>query len=120
MSLREKEEIQRSYQLAYGAILGRVRYEVRRIFLRYLMFSKTSVFCRVKKSFWRDEYQDCSGNLCHIHGLVAFDKEDLSDKEFLEFVCNLQKCNLAKIFETNNLQKYVDLGVFRYGTILTS
>jgi hypothetical protein len=36
----------------------------------------------------------------------------LSDEEFLEFVCNLQKCNLAEILETNNLQKYVDLGVF--------
>jgi PIF1 helicase. len=112
MSLREKEEIKRSYELAYGAILGRVWYEVRRIFLRYLTFSKTSVFRRVKKSFWRDEYQDCSGNLCHIHGLVALDKEDLSDEDFLEFICNLQKCNLAEIFETNNLQKYVDLGVF--------
>jgi hypothetical protein len=65
MSLREKEEIKRSYELAYGAILGRIWYKVRRIFLRYLTFSKTSVFCRVKTSFWRDEYQDCSGNLCH-------------------------------------------------------
>jgi hypothetical protein len=82
MSLREKEEIKRSYELAYGAILGRIWYEVTRIFLRYLTFSKTSVFRRVKKSFWRDEYQDCSGNLCHIHGLVALDKENLSDKEF--------------------------------------
>ncbi len=42
----------------------------------------------------------------------ALDKEDLSDEEFLEFICNLQKCNLAEIFEMNNLQKYVDLGVF--------
>jgi hypothetical protein len=112
MSLREKEEIKRLYELAYSAILERVWYKVRKIFLIYLTFSKTSVFRRVKKSFWRDEYQDCSGNLCHIHGLVALDKEDLSDEEFLEFVCNLQNCNLAKIFETNNLQKYVDLGVF--------
>jgi len=112
MSLREKEEIKRSYELAYGAIFGWVWYEVRRIFLRHLTFNKTSVFCTVKKSFWSDEYQDCSGNLCHIHELVALDKEDLSDEEFLEFVCNLQKCNLAKIFEMNNLQKYVDLGVF--------
>jgi hypothetical protein len=63
MSLREKEEIKRLYELAYGAILGRVWYEVRSIFLRYLTFSKMSVFCRVKKSFWRDEYQDrCSCN----------------------------------------------------------
>ena len=52
MSLREKEEIKRSYELAYGAILGRVWYKVRRIFLRYLTFSKTSVFRRVQKSFW--------------------------------------------------------------------
>ncbi len=51
MSLREKEEIKRSYELAYGVILGRVWYEVKRIFLRYLTFSKTSVFRRVKKSF---------------------------------------------------------------------
>jgi hypothetical protein len=54
-----------------------------------MTFSNMSVFHRVKKSFWRDEYQDCSENLCHIHGLVALDKEDLSDEEFLEFVCNL-------------------------------
>ena len=31
MSLREKEEIKRSYELAYGAILGRVWYKVRSI-----------------------------------------------------------------------------------------
>jgi len=67
---------------------------------------------RVKKSFWRDEYQDCSGDICHIHGLVALDKEDLSNEEFLEFVCSLQKCNIVEIFKTNNVQKYVDLGVF--------
>ncbi len=93
-------------------ILGRVWFEVIRIFLRYLTFSKTSVFLSVKKAFWRDKYQDTSSNLCHIHGLVALDKQDLSDQDFLEFICNLQKCNLGELFETNNLQQYVDLDVF--------
>jgi hypothetical protein len=82
MSLREKEEIKRLYELANGAILGRVWYEVRRIFLRYLMFSKTSMFRRVKKSFWRDEYQDCSGNLCHIMGWLRLIRRICQMKNF--------------------------------------
>ena len=113
MHINEKIEVKRSYELAYGSVLARVWYEVRRIFLKYLTCSKTSVFRSVKDSFWRDEYQDDSGNLCHIHGLVALSKEDLSDKDFLTFVCDLQKCNLAEIFDTQNLQQYVELGVFR-------
>ncbi len=90
-----KGGVKRSYKLAYGLILEWVWFEVIRIFLRYLTFSKTSVFLSVKKSFWRDKYQDTSGNLCHIHRLVALDKQDLSDQDFLEFICNLQSVILV-------------------------
>jgi hypothetical protein len=38
-------------------------------------------------------------------------KEDSLDPESLKFVCNLQKCNLAEIFDAKNLQQSVDLGV---------
>jgi hypothetical protein len=75
MTIMQHNEIKHSFELAYGAILGRVWYQVRRIFLKYLTYSKTSVLRKVRHAFWRDEYQDDVGNLPHIHGMIALDKD---------------------------------------------
>ena len=112
MTIMQHNEIKRSFELAYGAILGRVWYEVRRIFLKYLTYSKTSVLRKVRHAFWRDEYQDDVGNLPHIHGMIALDKDTMSDKEVIDFVCGLIRSNVASLFSTRELERYVELGVF--------
>ena len=112
MTIMQHNEIKRSFELAYGAILGRVWYEVRRIFLKYLTYSKTSVLRKVRHAFWRDEYQDDVGNLPHIHGMIALDKDTMSDKEVIDFVCGLIRSNVASLFSTRELDRYVELGIF--------
>ncbi len=69
--------------------MGRVWYQVRRIILKYLTYSKTLVLRKMRHALWRDEYQDNVGNLPHIHGMIALDKDTMSDKEVLNFVCGL-------------------------------
>jgi hypothetical protein len=87
MNIMQHNEIKRLFELAYGVILGRVWYQVRRIFLKYLTYSKTLVLRKVRLAFWRDEYQDDVGNLPHIHGMIALYKDTMLDKEVIDFVC---------------------------------
>jgi len=112
MTIIQHNETKRSFELAHRAILGRVWYQVRRIFLKNLTYSKTSVLRKVRHAFWRDEYQDDVGNLPHIHGMIALDKETMSDKEVIDFVCGLIRSNVASLFSTKELNHYVELGIF--------
>ncbi|KAL7538852.1 hypothetical protein ACHAXR_012264, partial [Thalassiosira sp. AJA248-18] len=81
----EQQEVKRSFELSYGSTLGRC---------------------------WKDEYQEKSGNLPHIHGLVALLKEDLDDEEMKRFICSLQKCAVCDLFPTDEIEKYVEEGLF--------
>ncbi len=112
MTIMQHNEIKWSFELAYGAILGRVWYQVRRIFLKYLTYSKTLALCKVRHTFWRDEYQDDVGNLPHIHGIIALDKDRMLDKEVINFVCGLIRSNVASLFSTKELDHYVELDIF--------
>ena len=96
--------------------MGRVWYQVRRIFLRNLTYSKTSVLRKVRHAFWRGEYQDDVGNLSRIHGMTALDKDTMSDKEVIDFVCVLIRSNIASLFLTTELNHYIELGIFNKGT----
>jgi hypothetical protein len=66
----------------------------------------------VRHAFWRDEYQDDAGNLPHIHGMIALDKDTMSDREVIDFVCGLIRSNVASLFSTRELNRYVELGIF--------
>jgi hypothetical protein len=66
----------------------------------------------VRHAFWRDEYQDDVGNLSHIHGMIALDKDTMSDKEVINFVCGLIRSNVVSLFSTRELDHYVELGIF--------
>ncbi len=112
MTIMQHNEIKGSFELAYGAILGRVWYKVRRIFFKYLIYSKTLVLCKVRHAFWRDEYQYDVGNLPHIHGMIALDKDTMSDKEVINFVCGLIRPSIASLFSTRELDHYIELGIF--------
>ncbi len=90
--------------------MGRVWYQVRRIFLKYLTYSKTSILRKVRHAFLRNEYQDDVENLPHIHGMIALDKDTMSNKEVIDFVCGLIRSNDASLFSTKELNHMLSLG----------
>jgi hypothetical protein len=60
----------------------------------------------VRHAFWRNEYQDDVGNLPHIYGMIALDKDTRLDKEVINFVCGLIRSNVASLFLTKELDHY--------------
>ena len=86
--------------------------EVRKLWLEYITYSTTSILCRVTNVFFRDEYQEESGNLAHIHGLVALYDEDMSNEEFRVFVSGLQKSAVCDLFPASEIERYKDEGLF--------
>ena len=63
--------------------------------------------------FFRDEFQEQSGNLSHIHGLIALHKGNMNNKEFRELVCSLQRNAVCDLFLTDEIQGYMDEGLFK-------
>ena len=64
-------------------------------------------------AFFRDEYQESSGNLSHVHGLVGLDHTDMNNKEFLQFVCSLQKNCVADIVTAEEVKEFINNGLFQ-------
>ena len=44
--------------------------------------------------------------------MIALDKDTMSDKEVIDFVCGLIRSNIASLFSTRELDHYVELGIF--------
>ncbi|KAL7539846.1 hypothetical protein ACHAXR_009663, partial [Thalassiosira sp. AJA248-18] len=112
----EQAEVKRSYEMAYGSVLGRSWLEVRKFWLEYLCFSTSSILAkksRVAHAFFRDEFQEKSGNLSHIHGLLALTKEDLDFDEFREHLESLQACGVCDLFPKSKIDSYIDQGLFQ-------
>ena len=64
--------------------------EVGNMLIKWIAHSTETPLCKVKRFFWRWEFQGDEGNLAHIHGLVTSyrkkkDKEDM--KKIREKVC---------------------------------
>ena len=113
LSESSKAEVDRSFELAYGSVIGRCWMEVRKLWLEYITFSTASILGKVAHVFFRDEYQEKSGNLSHIHGLVALDQGDMENEEFKEFIYNLQKCSVGDLFPADEIDKYIEDGLFK-------
>lgn len=110
---RHKEDIHWSMEMAYSHVLTRCWLEVRKFWLQFIIFSTTTMLKKVTHAFFRDEYQECSGNLSHIHGLVALDQGAMDDEAFREFVCSLQKNCVADIIKGDEIENYIDSGLLR-------
>ena len=108
----ERREYKRAMENAYGTVLSRCWFEVRKLWLEYITYSTTSVLKRVRHAFWRDEYQEHMGNLPHIHGLIALYKEDMENKEFREMIFDLQKCSVLDLCSSIEMQELIDKGIF--------
>ena len=69
MSDSEKIEVDCSFEMAYGAVLGRCWMEVRKLWLENIICNTSHEVGRVRPAFFCDEYLKSSGNLAHMHRL---------------------------------------------------
>ena len=107
----ERKEVHRAFETAYGSIVSRCWFEVRRFWLDYITYSTSSVLKRVFHAYWRDEYLEKCGNLPHVHGLVALFKEDMENPEFRDMIFDLQKCSVLDICTTKDVERFVEEGL---------
>ena len=108
-----KRDYDMSMEMAYTHVMTRCWLEVRKFWLQFIIYSTSTRLGRVTHAFFRDEYQDCSGNLSHIHGLVGLFRGDMDDEEFSKFVCSLQANSVGDIVRGNEVQDFVDKGLFK-------
>jgi hypothetical protein len=80
------------------------------------METTSTLLNKVTHAFFRDEYQEDSGNLPHIHGLVKLERGDLDNKEFFDFLGQLQKNSVGEIIPTTEIESFCHrpLYLFRY------
>ena len=63
---------------------------------------------------FRDEYQEDSANLPHIHGLVALHKEDMDNEQLRIFLSGLQKSAVCDLFDSSQIERYKEEGLFEH------
>jgi hypothetical protein len=108
-----RRDVDKSMEMAYTHMLSRCWLETRRLWLLFLMESSNTALGKVTYAFFRDEYQECSGNLSHIHGLMRLERGDRTEEEFLEFVCSLQKNSVFEIISSRDVQKLIEKGLLK-------
>lgn len=107
----EREDVRRSMDMAYSHILTRCWLEVRRLWLNFIIHSTSTMLGRVSHAFFRDEYQECAGNLSHIHGLITLDSGDLENEDLVQFVCDLQKNCVGDLVANDEIDGYIEKGL---------
>lgn len=107
----ERDDINISMEMAYTNILTRSWLEVRKLYVRFIMISTSSILKKVKYGFFRDEYQESSGNLSHIHALIALCKADMKNEEFANFLGDLQRNSVGEIVPAYEIASFVEKGL---------
>ena len=108
-----KDELSRSFEMSYLSIVSRSWLEVRKLLLEFVIRSTSSILGRVVPAFFRDEFQEESGNLSHIHGLIGLHKGDMNDEEFKNFVCSLQRSAVCDLISSSEIKRYIDEGLLK-------
>ena len=86
--------------------------EVFSLFLDYLRESPTSLFKKLLSLYARKEYQKDRGNLSHIH-LIAELSWRLMSTDEKNFVNNLIHASIYYIVKSDEIQRFIDEGVFK-------
>jgi hypothetical protein len=112
-SATHRRDVHMSMEMAYTHILTRCWLEVRKLWINFIIYSTTTCLGKVSHAFFRDEYQECSGNLSHIHGLIGLDQGDMDNEEFQEFVCSLQRNCVGDLISSTEVNDFIEKGLFR-------
>jgi hypothetical protein len=113
LSAAEREEVSKSFEMAYMSIVSRSWMEVRKLLLQFLIKSSSTILGKVLPAFFRDEYQEESGNLSHIHGLLGLFRRDMDVKEFRDFVCSLQRSAICDLITGDEVKGYIEEGLLK-------
>ena len=110
---QQRREVSNSFEMAYMSIVSRCWLEVRKLLLEFIIKSTSTILGRVVPAFFRDEFQEESGNLSHIHGLVGLFQEDRENDEFQEFVCSLQRSAVCDLITSDEITAYIEKGLLK-------
>lgn len=104
-------EAKQAMEQAYGIAVTRCWLEVSTLWLDYISYGLDSAIGKTKEVFYRHEYQEATGNVSHLHGLVSLDTMERNEKEFQEFLSGLQSCEVATIVSEKDIQHLLDAGL---------
>jgi hypothetical protein len=109
----ERNDVIRSMEMMYTNVISRCWFEVKEIWINFIMETTSTLLNKVTHAFFRDEYQEDSGNLPHIHGLVKLERGDLDNKEFFDFLGQLQKNSVGEIIPTTEIESFMKKGLLK-------
>jgi hypothetical protein len=87
MDNEERNNVRVLMEMAYTQLLTRCWLEVRAIWIDFIMNSVSTLLGSVVVGFFRDKYQESTGNLSHIHALVGLDRGVMNNEEFVKKNC---------------------------------
>ena len=109
----EISDVKNSFEMAYTHVLSRCWMEVQKIWINLLMMTTSSMLPKVKFAFFRKEFQHDIGNLSHIHALLSLDRESMGNKEFMQFLCDLQKNSVIDLMDPDLFEPFMTEGLVR-------
>jgi len=101
----EKEEVLKAAKQAACVSMVRNWMEVSEIYMHYLAKSPERPLGKVKKIWWRHEYQDSSGNLSHIHCLIWTEDDDE------QVILSRIRGSVADLFRMDDVETLLERGV---------
>ena len=107
----DREEYRIAFEQAYGGVVARCWFEAKKLWLEYLSYGKSVAGERPQNVFWRDEYQESSGNVSHIHGLIGMRKEDMANEEFRKKVMDLQRNSVLDLISASEVGGMIERGL---------
>ena len=114
MSRDSMRDVDRSFELAYVCVMNRCWMEVRKFLLEFIIFTKAKVLGEdVSEAFFRDEYQEDSGNVSHIHGIVGLKNEDMDDETMKRTIYELQSSAVCDMLPAEKIQDYMNKGLIK-------
>ena len=86
--------------------------EIRKLFLKYLCENPTCPFSSVSSMFARDKYQGDTGNLSHIHLMLAL-KFEVMSRSLQNKVNDLVRASICDIVRPDEVQQFINNGIFK-------
>ena len=112
LSNSDKLELQVALDQSAAGLLLRNWMEIRKLFLEYLIESPTCPFSPVSSMFARDEYQGDTGNLSHIHLMLAL-KYEVMSRSLQDKLNDLVRASICDIVRPDEVQEFINNGLFK-------
>jgi len=100
-------ELRKAGIMSAAVVLLRNWMETAEIFMKYIANSPEEPLGRVRKIWWRHEYQDGVGNLSHIHSLIWLEDESME--------CSMDRIrgSIAELIREEEVDPLIEEGLIR-------